>query len=77
MASVGILAHRSVLDGGMPYDIPDFRREEDRVKFENDTASPFCYSDGRSPTIPCCSKTDYAPTDEMLKQFHEQIMGEM
>lgn len=71
MASVGILAHRSVLNGGAPYDIPDFRLEEERVKYENDDATPFYYTDGRTPTIPCCSHPDYAPTDEQVEKYFE------
>ena len=53
MASVAILAHRSILEGGAPYDIPDFRREEDRKKYEHDTLSPFYGIDGSEPTLPC------------------------
>jgi hypothetical protein len=56
MASVAILAHRSILEGGKPYDIPDFRLEEDRKKYENDRETPFYGSDGSEPTIPCASK---------------------
>lgn len=41
MSAVGILGWRSALEGGVEYKIPDFRREEDRIKYENDTASPF------------------------------------
>ena len=41
MASVAMLGHRSLLERGVPYDIPDFRREEDRKKYENDRLSPF------------------------------------
>lgn len=55
IASVAILAHRSILNGGVPYDVPDFRREEDRVKYENDRETPFYGSDGSKPTIPCSS----------------------
>lgn len=55
MASVAILAHRSILAGGQPFDVPDFRREEDRVKYENDRETPFYGSDGSQPTIPCSS----------------------
>jgi len=55
MASVAILAHRSILNGGVAYDVPDFRKEEDRVKFENDRETPFYGSDGSEPTIPCSS----------------------
>ena len=61
MASVAILAHRSIMNNGQPYDIPDFRKEEDRVKYENDYESPFYGPDGSEPTIPCCSNPDYKP----------------
>ncbi len=76
MASVAIQAHRSVMNGGMPYDIPDFRKEEDRIKFENDNDSPFWYSDGRAPTIPCCSNPDYGPTEEQRMKYNEIINSE-
>ena len=56
MASVGILAHRSLLERGVPYDIPDFRKEEDRKKYENDTLTPFYGSDGSVPTIDADSR---------------------
>ena len=72
MASVAILGHRSVLSGGMPYDIPDFRNEEERKKYENDYASP-CYSEGKEPTVPCCSHTDYKPTKEQIALYHEYL----
>ncbi len=55
MASVAILAHRSILNGGIPYDVPDFRKEEDCLKYENDRKTPFYGSDGSKPTIPCSS----------------------
>ena len=41
MSTVGILAWKSALENGCPYDIPDFRNESERVKYENDTWSPF------------------------------------
>lgn len=62
MASVGILAHRSILEGNKPFDIPDFHREEDRVKFENDDLTPFYGKNGESPTLPCCSNPGYTPS---------------
>lgn len=73
MASVSILSHRSMLEGGTPYDIPDFRREEDRVKYENDRLSPFTLADGTPPTLPCCSHPDYRPTDEQLAKYRALI----
>lgn len=56
MASVAILGHRSLMEKGVPYDIPDFRREEDRVKYENDRETPFYNSDGTGPTVRCSSR---------------------
>ncbi len=76
MASVAILAHRSVLEGGKVFDVPDFRREEDRVLWENDTLSPFWYTDGRAPTLPACSDPDFAPTEKQMKLFHTLVMEE-
>ena len=73
MASVAILAHRSVLADGKPFDVPDFRLEEDRRAWENDTDSPFWYTDGKAPTIPCCSITDYEPTETQLRLFREKV----
>jgi len=58
MSSVAILGHRSLLQNGVPYDIPDFRREEDLVKYENDHDTPFYDSFGGVPTIPCSSHSE-------------------
>ena len=76
MASIAILAHRSILNGGVPYDLPDFRKEEDCKKYENDHDTPFWYSDGRAPTIPCSAKTDYEPT-ELQKQKYQEALKEL
>ena len=78
MSSVAILGHRSVMNGGVPYDIPDFRKEEDRVKFENDRLSPFI-GEGGEPSYPCCSRPDYRVNpkqfDLYLKDL-ERLFGE-
>lgn len=76
MASVAILAHRSVLTGGTPYDIPDFRCDADCLKYENDYESPFYYPDGRKPNIPCCSRPDFKPTAAQVRCFRKEILGE-
>lgn len=73
MSSVAILGHRSMLEGGKPYDIPDFRDDEWCKKYENDRQTPF-YSEGATPDLPCCSHTDFAPTDEQVKLFREFVM---
>ena len=72
MSSVAILAHRSMLEGGMPYDIPDFHSEEERAKWECDTLSPFPKEDG-TVDLPCCSHPDYAPTEEQIAKFLELL----
>ena len=41
LSAAAILGWRSVLDGSREYEIPDFTKEEDRKKYENDFLSPF------------------------------------
>ncbi len=52
MSAVGILGWRSCLNGGVPYDIPDFRSPEARDKVRTDDLTPFPDSDG-NVTLPC------------------------
>ena len=75
MSSVAILAHRSMLEGGKPYDIPDFKSEESRKAYESDRLTPFYGSDGAKPNIPCCSKTDYTPGDKQLEEYRKLFIG--
>ena len=73
MSSAAILAHRSILNGGKPYDIPDFHLEECRKEYENDRHSPFHGTDGTLPNIPCCSNTDYKPTEEQIQGYLDML----
>ena len=75
MASVAILAHRSVLAGGASFDIPDFRLEADRVAYENDFLTPFWGENGEAPTVPCCSHTDYAPSENQMALYFKKLEG--
>lgn len=68
MASVAILGHRSLLEKGVPYDIPDLKNEEDRIKWENDFSTPF-FSEAKAPDIPCCSVPDYKPDIEKFNNY--------
>ena len=72
-SSVAILGFRSLLERGVPYDIPDFRLEEDCKKWENDRLTPFWGTDGTAPTLPCCSHPDFKPTDTQLKLYDEAV----
>ena len=73
MSSVGILAHRSMLEGGIPYDIPDFKKAEDLEQYRNDHLSPFYGADGSKPTIPCCSHPDFKPTEIQIKNYKKAL----
>lgn len=72
-ASVAILAHRSMLENGVPYAIPDFTKEEERETYENDTLSPFWYSDGTPPTIPCTGVEGYEPSLIQKESFRKVL----
>ena len=69
MASCAILGHRSMLEGGKPYEIPDFNDDEWCKLYENDYLTPFYGVNGEEPTLPCCSKTDYKPTDKQIEKY--------
>lgn len=69
LSSVAILSHRSILNGGIPYDVPDFHKEEDRKKYETDFATPFIGENGEAPSVPCCSHPEYQPTKEMIDGY--------
>ena len=73
MSSVAILAHRSMLEGGKPYEIPDYHDEAWRVKYENDRLSPMPGTNGEAPTLPACSHPDYAPTEKQLELYRKVL----
>ena len=73
LSSVAILAHRSLLAGGAPFDIPDFSLESDCVKYENDRATPFWSPDGTPPNIPSCSHPEYKPSELTIRKFEEAL----
>ena len=73
MASVAILGHRSLLENGVPYDVPDFRREEDRKAYENDTLTPFYGTDGSQPTIRSTNREIYCLTPEGRAKYDAEM----
>ena len=73
MASVAILSHRSLLERGVPYDIPDLKREEDRKKYENDNLTPFPSSDGSAPTIESSSHKKRELSQEELDRLLQKL----
>lgn len=73
MASVGILAHRSILDGSKTFDVPDFHKEEDRKLYENDFLTPFYGKNGEKPTLPCCSDPEYKPSEQKVAAYEKAL----
>ena len=51
MSSVGILAWKSALKDGKPFDVPDFSKESDCRKYESDNWSPWPRN-GRRGKVP-------------------------
>ena len=72
MAMVSILAHRSLLQKGVPYDIPDLHLESERVKYEKDESTPFIGGNSEN-IIPCCSNPEYKPSEYQLSKYLEMI----
>lgn len=73
LSAVAILAHRSALEYGMPYDVPDFHLEADRVKYENDFDTPMYSSDGKAPTMPNTELAEYLPTEESMAEYDAAV----
>jgi len=73
MSSVAILGHRSVLENGKAYEIPDFTKDEWCKMYENDRITPFIGPNGEEPTIQVCTKADFKPTDKQIELFEEAL----
>ena len=71
----GLLAYRSVFEGGKPIEIPDFRKQEDRDKYRNDT---FCVDDDESNPmrVPSYSKGDPDIPDEVYARVRALYLEE-
>ncbi len=67
MSSVGILAWKSALEDGKPFDMPDFRDEEQRKLYENDHWSPWPKDAGPGQPPPSI-KGWKTPTDEAIAE---------
>lgn len=62
MSSVGIIGWKSALEDGKPYEMPDFKKESDRKKIENDHWSPFPEHAGPGqPPVSILGKLESSP----------------
>ena len=64
MSAVGILAWKSVVNGGAAYDVPKFDDEEDRKKYENDFWTPFRKEGESEEGMPPRTASPWQPTEE-------------
>ena len=64
MSSIGILAWKSALADGQPFDIPDFKDEAARKLHENDTWNPILKEGMDKASITPVSIAGYEPTEE-------------
>jgi hypothetical protein len=75
MSSVGILAWKSALQEGSPFDVPDFSSEASRSQYENDHWSPFPENSGPGqppPSILGTPKPSHSAVTMAKKQWKEQ-----
>jgi len=70
MSICGILAYRSALADSAPVDVPDFRKESERRKYEDDTWSPDPERRGPGQPLPSVLG-DIQPTDEAVRFARE------
>lgn len=75
MSSVGILAWRSALQDGQPIEVPDFANEQHRVRYQNDTWSPWP-GGAEEPDSPPSILSDRQPKPE-VKARARKLWDEM
>jgi len=74
MSVVGILAWKSALQDGAPFDVPDFRNEEDRKRHEHDDWSP--WPEDRRPDQPWPSIRGQLVPNEEAVAYAKKIWAE-
>jgi predicted dehydrogenase len=75
MSSAGILAWKSALEDGRPYEIPDFRKESSRKKYENVNWSPFP-GEGGGENVPVSILGMQEPSQQ-AKAFSRKVWKEI
>jgi len=71
MSAIGILAWKSVVNGGVSYDMPQWDNEEDRKKYENDNWTPFL-KEGEDPAgKPPRAVSGWKPSEEAHEKAKE------
>lgn len=77
MSSVGILAWKSALEDGAPFEVPDFRDEQSRKAYENDHWSPWPKDKDKQPNQPPPSIRGFVAPSERGLARAKQVWAEM
>jgi hypothetical protein len=72
MTTIGIQGWKSSLDNGNNYEIPDFRKESVRKKYENDHFSPYPQDKNKAPNQPPPSITGFNEPGKKTKKEAEK-----
>lgn len=75
MSVVGAQAWRSVLSNGSPFEIPDFKNEKSRKKYENDHFSPFPEDAGEGQPPPSIKGMNEPPA-KLVKSYLKKVKEE-
>lgn len=75
MSSLGILAWKSVLANGAQMEIPDFKDEKSRKKYENDYFNPFPMPGSQFPSIPVSTIKGFTPSEEDFESAKKYWAG--
>jgi len=76
VSACAVYAHRSCLNNGQNYKIPDFRNEEERKLVENDDLTPFCDDEGNGVTIAPTQNFDWSYLENRRKEYAERKQNE-
>lgn len=68
VSSIGILAWKSAIAGGAPFDVPNFADEADRKKYENDTFTVFRREGEDDTGMPPRTLSPWKPTPEAYEK---------
>ena len=69
MSICGIQAYRSALEDGAPYEVPDFRDEQVRSKYEDDHWSPDPARKGPGQPLPSKNQLPLFLSEPVLPKF--------
>ncbi|MBR3991986.1 MAG: hypothetical protein IKI91_07590 [Clostridia bacterium] len=76
MTLPGLFAYRSILQGGVPLEVPDLRDPAQREKYRNDTLCTDPKAAG-DMLVPACSKGEPEIAPEVYEKVRQKFLEEM